>query len=198
MMSSQPPLTSSDPEQILDGLRAQIASVPEAPACEAECPQDEQAWSYCLRLLTSRARTRAELADRLARRGYPDDVSDRVIERLAAASLIDDADFATQWVQSRHRYSGRGKRALAAELRTKGVPEEFAAAALAQIDTDAERSRAGELATKKLRTENLDDGGVGAARRVAAMLSRRGYSQSVAYDVVKTAIASERDRRNVG
>ncbi|MBB4854321.1 regulatory protein [Mycobacteroides chelonae] len=148
--------------------------------------------------MTSRARTRAELTERLARRGYPDEVSGRVMDRLAAAGLINDADFATQWVRSRHTYSGKGKRALAAELRTKGVSTENAAAALAQIDADSERSRAEELVAKKLRTENLDDGGIRAARRLVAMLARRGYGQSLAYDVVKIALALEAERRNVG
>lgn len=128
----------------LDDLRARVASVPEAPTREPVDSRDEQAWSYCLRLLTSRARTRAELTERLARRGYPDDVSERIMDRLATAGLVNDADFATQWVQSRHTYSGKGKRALAAELRTKGVSAENAAAALAQIDGEAERSRAAE------------------------------------------------------
>lgn len=182
----------------LDDLRARIASVPEAPTRELVDSRDEQAWSYCLRLLTSRARTRAELTQRLARRGYPDDVSDRIMDRLTTAGLVDDEDFAAQWVQSRHTYSGKGKRALAAELRTKGVSAENAAAALAQIDGDAERSRAAELVAKKLRSENLDDGGIKAARRLVAMLARRGYGQSMAYDVVKNALASENDRRNVG
>lgn len=182
----------------LDDLRARVASVPEAPTREPVDSRDEQAWSYCLRLLTSRARTRAELTERVARRGYPDDVSERIMDRLATAGLVNDADFATQWVQSRHTYSGKGKRALAAELRTKGVSAENAAAALAQIDGEAERSRAAELVTKKLRSENLDDGGIKAARRLVAMLARRGYGQSMAYDVVKNALASEKDRRDVG
>lgn len=120
------------------------------------------------------------------------------MDRLTTAGLVDDEDFAAQWVQSRHTYSGKGKRALAAELRTKGVSAENAAAALARIDGDAERSRAAELVAKKLRSENLDDGGIKAARRLVAMLARRGYGQSMAYDVVKNALASENDRRNVG
>ncbi|QCH24573.1 recombination regulator RecX [Mycobacteroides salmoniphilum] len=196
---SRPQSTSDSPSrESLDELRSRVASVPEAPTREPVDSRDEQAWSYCLRLLTSRARTRAELTERLTRRGYPDEVSDRVMERLAAAGLINDADFATQWVQSRHTYAGKGKRALAAELRTKGVSAENAAAALAQIDGDAERSRAAQLVAKKLRSESLDDGGIKAARRLVAMLARRGYSQSMAYDVVKNALASETERRNVG
>ena len=40
-------------------------------------PREEQARALCLRLLTARARTRAELDGQLAKRGYPDDVSAR-------------------------------------------------------------------------------------------------------------------------
>src|SRR5918996_6574758 len=91
------------------------------PSISDGAAREEQARALCLRLLTARARTRAELAGQLAKRGYPDDVSARVLERLAQVGLVDDADFAEQWVRSRRANAGKGKRALAAELRTKGV-----------------------------------------------------------------------------
>src|SRR3954467_10681606 len=93
--------------------------------------REEQARNVCLRLLTARARTRAQLAAQLTKRGYPDDVSGRVLDRLTAVGLIDDQDFAEQWVRSRHLNAGKGKRALAAELRTKGVDDDVIADALA-------------------------------------------------------------------
>ncbi len=151
----------------------------------------------CLRLLTARARTRAELAGQLARRGYPDDVAGRVLDRLASAGLIDDAAFAEQWVRSRHRYAGRGRRALAAELRRKGVDDEVAAEALGEVDAAAERVRAEELVRKRLRREDLDGDRTKVARRLVAMLARRGYHQTMAYDVVRTAMTAEQDRRRV-
>jgi regulatory protein len=198
MTKSSRPQSTSRAAGALEDLRARVESVPEAPIRQPVDTRDEQAWSHCLRLLTSRARTRAELAEKLMRRGYADDVADRVLSRLTSAGLIDDADFAVQWVQSRHTYAGKGKRALAAELRAKGVSAENAAAALAHIDGDSERSRAAELVAKKLRSESLEDGGIKAARRLVAMLARRGYSQSMAYDVVKLALASEKEHRDVG
>ena len=44
---------------------------------------------------------RAELSGQLAKRGYPDDVSTGCSIGLAHVGLIDDVDFAQQWVQSR-------------------------------------------------------------------------------------------------
>lgn len=168
---------------------------------EADQPdREEQARTYCLRLLTARAHSRAELAGKLAQRGYPEDVGERVLDRLAGAGLVDDEDFAEQWVRSRHEHAGKGKRALAAELRRKGVDNEVITSALADIDTGAERQRAEQLVRDRLRRERLDDDAGAEAkvmRRLVGMLARRGYGQSMALDVVTVALANERERRRV-
>jgi regulatory protein len=157
--------------------------------------REEQARALCLRLLTARARTRAELAGQLTKRGYPDDVSTRVLDRLAEVGLVDDADFAEQWVRSRRVNVGKGKRALAAELRTRGVDNEVITAALAGIDAGAERQRAEQMVQAKLRRENLDRDETKVARRLVAMLARRGYSETMAFDVVTTEMGLELERR---
>src|SRR5579884_3690484 len=154
----------------------------------SEPSREEQARALCLRLLTARSRTRAELAGQLAKRGYPDEVSARVLDRLAAVQLVDDTDFAEQWVHSRRANAAKGKRALAAELRTKGVANDVITAVLSGIDADAERDRAEQLVRTKLRRENLDDD-ARVTRRLVAMLARRGYSQTMACDVVSAQLA---------
>ena len=172
------------------------------PSRDDDPSREEQARAYCLRLLTARARTRAELEERLGKRGYPDDVTAQVLDRLTDVGLIDDADFAEQWVRSRRLNAGKGKRALAAELRTKGIDDELITSTLAGIDAGAERDRAEQLVRDKLRRERLtDEPGNDAVtkvmRRLVAMLARRGYQQSMAFDVVNTEIAAERERRRV-
>lgn len=167
------------------------------PSTSESSRRDEQARALCLRLLTARARTRAELAGQLARRGYPDDVSNRVLDRLAAVGLVDDTDFAEQWVQSRRANTGKSRRALAAELHTKGVDDEVITAVLADIDGGAERTRAEQLVRGKLRREVLGDDDAKVSRRLIGMLARRGYSQNVACEVVFAELAAERERRRV-
>ena len=168
------------------------------PPSTSEASREELARALCLRLLTAQARTRAELEGQLTKRGYPDDVSAKVLDRLANVGLIDDADFAEQWVRSRRVNAGKGKRALAAELRTKGVPGEVITAALAGIDAGAERERAEQLVRDKLRRERLnDEDEAKVMRRLVGMLARRGYGQSMALDVVSTELANERERRRV-
>jgi regulatory protein len=149
----------------------------------------------CLRLLTARSHTRAELYGQLAKRGYPDDVSARVLDRLAAVGLVNDTDFAEQWVQSRRANAGKSKRALAAELHTKGVDNEVISTVLAGIDAGAERDRAEQLVRARLTRENLDRDQMRVARRLVAMLARRGYDQKTAYDVVSVQLDLELERR---
>ena len=179
-MTSFPPRLTSETSEAPSGAR------------------EEQAHALCLRLLTVRARTRSELAGRLARRGYPEEVASAVLSRLEAVGLIDDEDFADQWVRSRQINAGKGKRALAAELRAKGVDDEIVAAALDGIDAGAERTRAEQLVERRIRREPLgggDDPKV--MRRLVGMLARRGYSQSMAVGVVTEALVAERERRRV-
>ena len=179
-----------------------LPSTSSPESSEESAKRAEQARALCLRLLTARARTRAELEGQLAKRGYPDDVSTAVLDRLTQVGLVDDEDFAEQWVRSRRAGAGKGKRALAAELRTKGLDNEVITAALAGIDATAERTRAEQLVRDKLRREKLGDPSDRDAenkvvRRLVGMLARRGYSQSMALDVVTTELANERERRKV-
>jgi regulatory protein len=165
------------------------------PSISDWAAREEQARALCLRLLTARARTRAELAGQLAKRGYPDDVSARVLDRLSDVGLVNDADFAEQLVSSRRLRAGKGKRALAAELRTKGVDDDVITAVLARIDNAAERDRAVELVRARLRRENLDGDQTKVARRLVGMLARKGYHQTLALDVVSMEMGLELERR---
>jgi regulatory protein len=168
------------------------------PPSISEPSREELARALCLRLLTARARTRAELAGQLAKRGYPDDVSARVLDRLTDVGLVDDAGFAEQWVHSRRANAGKGKRALAAELHTKGVDNDVITSVLGGINPAAERGRAEQLVRARLRQENLSDADdARVSRRMVAMLARRGFGQTMAYEVVTAELAAERERRRV-
>src|ERR1700757_287015 len=109
------------------------------PPSISEPSREEQARALCLRLLTARSQTRAELSRQLAKRGYPDDVSARVLDRLATVGLVDDTGFAEHWVRSRRANAGKSKRALAAELQTKGVGNEVISTVLGGLSAGAER-----------------------------------------------------------
>lgn len=134
--------------------------------------------------LSGQPRTRAELADVLAERGIPDEVADEVLDRFTEVGLIDDAAFATAWVESRHRGRGLGKRALAQELRRRGVDDELSRDALEELEPEQEEQTARELVRKKLRSMRSLDRQV-AMRRLLGMLARKGYPGGMAMTIIK-------------
>lgn len=148
--------------------------------------------AICLRLLTDRARTRQELAQALRRRGVPDDAANSVLDRFDDVGLIDDQAFAAQWVRSRHAYRGLGRRALAVELRRKGVADGVAGEALAAVDTESEERRARDLVERRLRglRTDTDEHRAAAGRKLVGMLARKGYGAGIAYRVVREALAA--------
>ncbi|ANY10268.1 recombinase RecX [Pseudonocardia sp. HH130630-07] len=162
------------------------------PADETPAEQEARAKETCLRLLTDRARTVKELRDALLRKEIPEDVADRVLGRFDEVGLLDDQAFAEQWVRSRHRHRGLGKRAIAQELQRKGVARETADEALAEVDDDSERERARELVTRRLRSLPIGsrEERQSSARKLVGMLARKGYGPGVAYGVVKEEIAA--------
>ncbi|MEU8792063.1 recombination regulator RecX [Streptomyces sp. NPDC048643] len=157
-----------------------------------EAPRDpaEQARAICLRLLTGTARTRKQLADALRKREIPDEMADEVLSRFEEVGLINDSAFAEAWVESRHHGRGLARRALAQELRTKGVEPTLIDEAVGQLDSDQEEATARELVARKLRsTRGLDRDK--RLRRLAGMLARKGYSQGMALRVVRQALEEE-------
>lgn len=155
-------------------------------------PQDpaERARAICLRLLTGAPRTRKQLADALEKREIPEEIAVEVLSRFEELRLIDDAAFAGAWVESRHHGRGLARRALARELRTKGVEPALIDEAVGQLDSEREEETARELVARKLRaTRGLErDKRV---RRLAGMLARKGYPEGMALRVVRQALAEE-------
>lgn len=151
---------------------------------------EEQARAICLRLLTGNPRTRKQLGDALRKRGIPDEVAEEVLSRFEDVGLIDDAAFAGAWVESRHHSRGLARRALARELRTKGVESTLIDEAVGQLDVEQEEQTARELVDRKLRsTRGLDR--EKRLRRLAGILARKGYPEGLALRVVRQALEAE-------
>ncbi|MFC9925704.1 recombination regulator RecX [Streptomyces sp. NPDC127190] len=150
----------------------------------------ERARAICLRLLTGTPRTRKQLADALRKREIPEDVAEEVLARFEEVGLIDDGAFAGAWVESRHHGRGLARRALAQELRTKGVDSALIDEAVGRLDSEQEETTARELVARKLRaTRGLDrDKRI---RRLAGMLARKGYSEGMALRLVRQALEEE-------
>lgn len=163
---------------------------PEDVAEEApEADHEAVARKILLDQLTGQARSRSELAARLARKGVPAEVGERLLDRFQEVGLVDDEAFARAWVQSRQVGKGLARRALAQELRRKGVADDVAAAALDQVDPEEEVEAARLLVRRKLRTVASLDHAV-AVRRLSGMLARKGYPAGLAFRVVREELAA--------
>ncbi len=137
--------------------------------------------------LTGQARSRAELAGKLARKRVPPDVAEGLLDRFEEVGLVDDAAFARAWVGSRQAGRGLARRALKDELRAKGVDAEVAAEAVGMVDDEDERSAARRLVQRRLPAlQRLDEATT--TRRLLSMLARRGYSSGMAMSVVREAL----------
>lgn len=162
---------------------------PDTVALGPEADTEAVARKILLDQLTGQARTRKELATKLAAKGVPDEVATRLLDRFTEVGLIDDEAFARAWIASRQPGKGLARRALAQELRRKGIDDEIAREALDEIDPEDELEVARLLVRRKLRSvASLDE--LKATRRLVGMLARKGHSPGVAYRVVREELAS--------
>jgi regulatory protein len=157
---------------------------PDEGAAGPDADQEAVARKILLDQLTGQARTRSELAGKLARKGVPDALAERLLDRFEEVGLVDDQAFARAWVQSRQPGKGLARRALAQELRRKGVEDEVAQVALDEVDADDEVESARMLVRRKLRTVARLERDV-AVRRLTGMLARKGYPSGVCFRVVR-------------
>ena len=140
--------------------------------------------------LAACARSRFDLEQALAGKGVPAEIAADVLDRFEAAGLVDDAEFARSWVQQRQAGKGLSSRALADELRRKGVDDQLARDALADLDPEVEVQAAHELVRRKLRSMSSLADEV-KTRRLVGMLARKGYGPGLAFEVVRTELGAE-------
>jgi regulatory protein len=164
------------------------AASPSAPGPDPNPDQEPDheavARKILLDQLTGQARSRADLAGKLARKSVPEPIAERLLDRFEEVGLVDDAAFARSWVQSRQSGKGLARRALALELRRKGVSDDDARAALDEVDPDQETEAARRLVQRKLRSLQRVDRTT-ATRRLVGMLGRKGYPPGMALSVVR-------------
>ena len=131
--------------------------------------------TIALNALVARAKSKGELLAHLKKRGVEDDVAQATIFRLQEKGLIDDAEFAKAWTQSRHSAKKLSKRIIASELRTRGVDQQSIDEAVDEIDDESEYRTAFSLAMRKYSTMSRLEPEV-QVRRVQSLLQRKGFS----------------------
>ncbi|WIM66796.1 recombination regulator RecX [Corynebacterium breve] len=155
---------------------------------EARAPIRKRA----LGLLDQRARSRAELRERLVNAEFDPELVDDVLESFERNGLIDDSAFAHEWVRQRAARRGKSSRALDLELRDKGVAPHVRAEALSQLSQSDEESIALAVAEKKARgvREAPQDRAEydKVLRRIVGALARRGFGASMSLTIGRRAL----------
>ncbi|MEV0751984.1 recombination regulator RecX [Streptosporangium sp. NPDC050280] len=157
---------------------------------KSEADPQAVARGICLRLLTMAPRTRAQLAEALRKREVPQEAADAVLDRFSEVGLIDDEAFAAAWVSSRHAGRGLARKALASELRHRGVEEETVKEAVDRLDPEEEAETARRLVRRKLSSTRSLEPAV-RTRRLAGMLARKGYGPGLAFRVIREVLEDE-------
>jgi regulatory protein len=130
--------------------------------------------------LSYRARSESEIRRNLHKHEIPEPVIEETLERLRRDGLANDDQFARAWVENRTTFRPRSRRMMALELRQKGLDEEAAKSALADVDDEA---LAYEAATKRVpRLKGLEWSEF--RKKLSDFLARRGFSYSVITSVV--------------
>ncbi len=138
---------------------------------------EEKAKDVAIRYIEYRPRSTTETRQHLRKKEYPDDVIERVIERLEAVELLNDAAFARYWVEQRETFKPRSKIALQMELRKKGIDRPLIETAVEKIDDTAAATQAAQA--KARRWQNLPEPEF--RKKLNGFLQRRGFG----YDIVR-------------
>lgn len=157
----------------------------------ADAAPEQQARETCLRLLSRRPRSKAELRERLRTGGFEGRLIEEVLAGLEQAGLVDDEDFARSWIASRKAAGGTGRRKLRWELGRKGVARELAERVLAEeLDEETELRAAADLARKRLRAGTADPRELSRLRRY---LLARGFGFETVDSAVEAAARQKGD-----
>ncbi len=140
----------------------------------------ERAYQQALVFLSYRARSTSEIRQNLRRHKIPADIIEQTIERLRAERLANDDQFAKAWVENRSTFRPRSRRALAIELRQKGVADETVQAALSDVDEEALAYDAARKRARRLEALDWND----FRSKLSEFLARRGFSYAVVAPVV--------------
>lgn len=144
----------------------------------------EKAVSY----LAIRARAIKEIEDKLLQYGYLPATVEMVIFKLSKEKLLNDEDFAAQWVKSRAGKS-LGNRRIAMELMQKGIHRDTINEALSTVEEEDEFAGALRLA-EKLWPRYAKEGSPKGVQKCLQAMVRRGFDWDTAKKAVNQAIDS--------
>lgn len=190
------PIRHSERDQKIAALRQAIANYsPGEGEGFVDAAEEERLApikAKAVRLINHRARSTAELRQRLLDAEFEPEGVEEVIDRCTASGMLDDAQFAQEWVRQREKNQKKSVAVLRRELQRKGIAQALIEDALAQVDEESQEQILEELVTKKaasLKNRPADRKEYDKAlRRVVGVAARRGFPQGVALTYARRAL----------
>jgi regulatory protein len=144
-----------------------------------------KALGSALRILARRDHSVAELARKLARRGYEEETVRRVIAECGRLEYLDDRRTAGQLIRRMQR-RGLGLRRIRHELEKRGMDESQAETQpYAGMTLEAERARATQVALKKWSALAGETDSQKKMLKLQRFLRYRGFSDSLIIELLK-------------
>lgn len=168
----------SQPELAKLGIREnQVISHKELADLRSEAIMDK-AYDRSINYISIRPRSYYEIETYLQRKKYERNVIAKTLQRLLKLDLINDKNFAQQWLQWRIG-SGKSKRRIYSELLQKRIDKEIISEVLSEISPEAELEQVRSLVERKSRMSQYKD-----KQKLMSYLARQGYG----YDLIKKAL----------
>jgi regulatory protein len=177
----------ADAERLTPGMR--LSEPLYARLCRAA--DEEAAFRTALLKLKSRPFAEHDLKRRLVLKGHPPGAAAAAVERARAAGLVDDAQFARHFIETRSA-RGRGPLRLRRELAAMGVDRFLVDRTLAAVSGEGEGEPAQIERLLQRRLPQLR--GLSrpvTRRRLLSFLARRGFSGLAAREAVERATGRE-------
>jgi regulatory protein len=140
--------------------------------------EDSREWAYqqAMLFLSYRARSEKEIRQNLRKHEIPEEVIEETLARLRIAGLANDNEFARAWVENRNTFRPRSKKALAIELRQKGLDDETIQASTSAVDEEALAYETGSKRAARFKDLEWNE----FRKKLSEFLARRGFSYSIA------------------
>lgn len=185
-----------DREETIEALRQAIANYsPGEGGGLVDTAQEERLApikAKAVRLINHRARSTEELRRRLLEADCEPEGVEEVLNRCTANGMLDDAEFANEWVRQREKNQKKSVAVLRRELQQKGIASPLIDDALAQVDDESQERILDDLVTKKaasIKTRPTDRKEYDKAlRRVVGVAARRGFPARVALRHARRAL----------
>jgi regulatory protein len=139
--------------------------------------RSQRCFNAATHYLGYRPRSEAEIKQRLQRRGFDTESTEKTLSLLKKQGLVDDTAFARFWIENRESFSPRSRRLAGLELRHKGLSNDIIEQVTREIDDSESAYRAALSKTRRLSGVSYQD----FRRRLGSYLGRRGFG----YDIIK-------------